>query len=173
MKSSSALEETPAAATQSKPSAPLAAGEGRGCSSAGTASLLSGIDNRKSVADGSVVPEGHSRDHSAADDSLALVPYASRDQQTAGPTKPLWSKREIVKQERVVQYTTVDDQGTIQELCERDVTQTEVGCMSVRTTVSSFCIKFLGTHSPLSYVVCSDDCYDESLDFAHGVPRYG
>lgn len=30
------------------------------------------------------------------------------------PTKPLWRKREIVRQERTVQYTTVDADGALQ-----------------------------------------------------------
>lgn len=31
-----------------------------------------------------------------------------------GPTKPLWRKREVVRQERTVQYTTVDQEGNSQ-----------------------------------------------------------
>ncbi len=32
----------------------------------------------------------------------------------SGPNKPLWKKREIIRQERTVQYTTVDINGALQ-----------------------------------------------------------
>ena len=59
----------------------------------------------------------------AAPDGLALVPAGSRaldfidvdrPKMKRGPSKPLWRKREIVRQERTVQYTTVDSNGALQ-----------------------------------------------------------
>jgi hypothetical protein len=41
-------------------------------------------------------------------------------------SKPLWKKREVVRQERLVEYTTIDADGEMQELCEREVSETEV-----------------------------------------------
>eukprot|EP01041_Mallomonas_annulata_P007987 gene7987-16342_t len=50
------------------------------------------------------------------------------------PTRPLWRKREVVRQERTVHYTTLDAQGVVQELVEKETTQTEVLHMECRET---------------------------------------
>ena len=43
-----------------------------------------------------------------------------------GPHRPLWRKRETFLQERIVQYTTVDAEGGVQELVETERSSTEV-----------------------------------------------
>lgn len=50
------------------------------------------------------------------------------------PGKPLWRKREVVKSERIVHYTTVDATGLLQELIESECTETEVLHMECRET---------------------------------------
>eukprot|EP01042_Synura_sphagnicola_P002427 gene2427-2914_t len=50
------------------------------------------------------------------------------------PGKPLWRKREVVRQERTVHYTIVDAEGVLQELVEKEVSQTEVLHMECRET---------------------------------------
>lgn len=48
--------------------------------------------------------------------------------------KQLWRKREVVRQEKSVHYTTVDENGELQELVEKETTQTEVLHMECRET---------------------------------------
>jgi hypothetical protein len=45
--------------------------------------------------------------------------------------KPLWRKREVVRQERSTFYTTIDANGEQQELVEKETTQSEVLHMEV------------------------------------------
>ena len=46
----------------------------------------------------------------------------------------VWRKREVVKQERTIHYTTVDDDGQLQELVETETSQREVLHMESRDT---------------------------------------
>ena len=51
--------------------------------------------------------------------SYAIISKSNSNNQLDGngnndPIKPLWKKREILKQERIVYYTTLDAQGTVQ-----------------------------------------------------------
>jgi len=46
----------------------------------------------------------------------------------------IWQKREVVTQERTVHYTTIDDDGVLQELIEKETSQTEVLHMESRDT---------------------------------------
>jgi len=48
--------------------------------------------------------------------------------------RPLWRKREVVRNEKTVHYTTMDEDGALQELCEKETTQTEVLHMECRET---------------------------------------
>lgn len=48
--------------------------------------------------------------------------------------KQLWRKREVTRQERTVHYTTVDEAGEMQELVEKETTQTEILHMECRDT---------------------------------------
>jgi len=48
--------------------------------------------------------------------------------------RPLWRKRETVVHERIVQYTTVDADGTIQELVESERSQNEVVHLECKET---------------------------------------
>lgn len=48
--------------------------------------------------------------------------------------RQLWKKKEIVRQERTVEYTTVDENGEIQELIESEVHQKEIVHMECRDT---------------------------------------
>mmetsp|Transcript_26619 Transcript_26619/g.34974 ORF Transcript_26619/g.34974 Transcript_26619/m.34974 type:complete len:684 (+) Transcript_26619:96-2147(+) len=49
-------------------------------------------------------------------------------------SRPVWQKREIVLQERIVIYTTVDEEGNHQELVESEKSQTEVLHMECKDT---------------------------------------
>ncbi|CAM9903546.1 unnamed protein product, partial [Ectocarpus fasciculatus] len=51
-----------------------------------------------------------------------------------GPGKPVWRKRETLIQERIVQYTTLDEEGAVQELFETEKSQTEVLHMECKRT---------------------------------------
>ena len=46
--------------------------------------------------------------------AVALDNKSAYRNPNSGPTKPLWRKREVVKQERTVEYTTVDADGVTQ-----------------------------------------------------------
>lgn len=89
-----------------------------------------------------------SRNSSKSDllkDQQSMVPFQPRDialsskdayrQPFQEYTKQnMWKKREIVKQERIVEYTTVDDNGEVQELVENEIHQSEILHMEVRET---------------------------------------
>lgn len=51
-----------------------------------------------------------------------------------GAVKPLWKKREVMKQERTIHYTTMDAAGVVQELIEKETSETEVLHMECRET---------------------------------------
>merc|ERR1711871_1664536 len=65
-------------------------------------------------------------------DKYALI-MKERDGSIA-PPKPLWRKREVVRQEKSVYYTTVDVDGVTQELMEKETTQTEILHMECKET---------------------------------------
>ena len=48
--------------------------------------------------------------------------------------KPLWKKKETTKMERVVEYTTIDADGVLQELVEHEVQETETLHMECKET---------------------------------------
>lgn len=50
--------------------------------------------------------------------SVVLHPSRSASKLAAAPTLPLWRKRETVRQERTVHYTTIDANGE-QQVCTR------------------------------------------------------
>ncbi|CAM9242111.1 unnamed protein product, partial [Discosporangium mesarthrocarpum] len=52
----------------------------------------------------------------------------------ASPSQPVWRKKETLTQERVVQYTTLDETGQMQELCETEKSQTIVLHMECKDT---------------------------------------
>lgn len=64
---------------------------------------------------------------------MIVDPRSSR-QASSDSGKQVWRKREVVRQERTIHYTTMDDQGALQELVEKEVTQTEVLHMECRDT---------------------------------------
>jgi len=70
--------------------------------------------------------------------SLSLTVHASArsSSQVASSAEPraLWRKREVVRQEKTTHYTTMDADGQLQELVERETTQTEVLHMECRET---------------------------------------
>ena len=96
--------------------------------------------------------------NASASESRDLVVRANSGKLGSGPTKPLWRKREVVRQERTVQYTTVDADGELQvcslvfffyrfstdlihlllglfqELCEKEISETEIVHMECRET---------------------------------------
>jgi hypothetical protein len=51
-----------------------------------------------------------------------------------GPSRPLWRKRETIIHERIVQYTTVDADGTTQELVESEKSQNEIVHLECKET---------------------------------------
>ncbi|CAM9921906.1 unnamed protein product, partial [Choristocarpus tenellus] len=52
----------------------------------------------------------------------------------ARPIRPVWRKKETLIQERIVQYTTLDESGQMQELYETEKSQTEVLHMECKLT---------------------------------------
>ncbi len=60
--------------------------------------------------------------------------YVKSSQLAAISGKALWRKREVVRQEKSVHYTTIDEDGGYQELVEKETTQTEVLHMECRET---------------------------------------
>lgn len=85
------------------------------------------------------------RDDRSSSDSVALTVHSSQimqkpisrgfpSQDTLDKKQQVWRKQEVVRQERTVHYTTVDDTGTLQELVEKEITQTEILHMECRDT---------------------------------------
>eukprot|EP01038_Epipyxis_sp_PR26KG_P006865 gene6865-9401_t len=68
-------------------------------------------------------------------ESLTMIIHPSRSRDdVSNPQQPLWRKREIVKHERTVLYTTVDPEGGTQELVEKEITESEILHMENRAT---------------------------------------
>lgn len=68
-------------------------------------------------------------------DKLVPLNGSSRETLKHNPSgKPLWRKREVVRQERSVYYTTIGADGVQQELMEKETTQTEVLHMECKET---------------------------------------
>ena len=68
----------------------------------------------------------------ASTDKYAVV--VKENGSSVAPPKPLWRKREVVRQEKAVYYTTVDGDGVTQELMEKETTQTEILHMECKET---------------------------------------
>lgn len=70
--------------------------------------------------------------------TIIVAPRKGKPGDHKGPVphngKQLWRKREIVRQERTIHYTTIDESGETQELIEKETTQTEVLHMECRET---------------------------------------
>jgi hypothetical protein len=67
--------------------------------------------------------------------TIALnVHDAHRRPKQASDGKQLWKKREIIKQEKTVEYTTIDETGKVQELVECEIHQTEILHMECKDT---------------------------------------
>ena len=65
---------------------------------------------------------------------LDLVRASSDDGGLQRSNSSVWRKREVVKQERNVYYTTVDEDGNLQELVETETSQKEILHMESRDT---------------------------------------
>lgn len=65
---------------------------------------------------------------------IIIRPGNKSNDQVTTSAKPLWRKREVVRQERTIHYTTLDDEGGLQELVEKETTQTEVLHMECKET---------------------------------------
>lgn len=67
-----------------------------------------------------------------------VISFTRKDVHRVPPTgyegKQMWRKRETVKQERTVEYTTIDENGESQELVESEIQQTEILHMECRET---------------------------------------
>ena len=66
--------------------------------------------------------------------STALAVHRRGRKLLAHRGRAVWRKREIVTQERVVQYTTVNEEGYVQELVETERNQTEVVHLEAKDT---------------------------------------
>lgn len=84
-------------------------------------------------------------DAGIAEDTTTIIVHPSRragpngtgttlEPFSPGKATPLWRKREVVRHERTVHYTTVEPDGSQQELVEKETTQTEVLHMESRET---------------------------------------
>uniref|UniRef100_A0A6U4FDE0 Uncharacterized protein n=1 Tax=Phaeomonas parva TaxID=124430 RepID=A0A6U4FDE0_9STRA len=58
--------------------------------------------------------------------SMTVYDRRSRLARVNSNGRSLWRKREVVTQERVVHYTTIDEEGYVQELVETEKNQTEI-----------------------------------------------
>ncbi len=65
---------------------------------------------------------------------VVLHPNANNPMFRSSIASSVWRKREVVKHERQVYYTTVDAEGQLQELVEKETSQTEVLHMESRET---------------------------------------
>lgn len=77
----------------------------------------------------------------------------------------VWRKRELVRQERTVQYTTIDANGTLQELVEKETSETEVLHMESRET-GEF------AHRETTVYEQRETFNDEVVGEQHGVEEY-
>jgi len=66
--------------------------------------------------------------------SLDLILSKNAESLSRNSSGNVWQKREVVTQERTVHYTTIDDDGVLQELIEKETSQTEVLHMESRDT---------------------------------------
>jgi len=82
--------------------------------------------------------EGDEGGIEVVDDTYTVIVHPSRSANklsaSDSPAKPLWRKRETVRQERTVHYTTIDASGEQQELIEKETTQSEVLHMECKET---------------------------------------
>lgn len=104
-------------------------------SSASNPSLTSDLDSRNNddecdyiVDDGDLTTDG------AMSNGLSVVTLNGKVRVGGGVIRPLWRKREVVRQERTVHYTTVDADGALQELVEKETSQTEILHMECKDT---------------------------------------
>jgi hypothetical protein len=65
---------------------------------------------------------------------VIVHPNATDHNSMSFSSNSVWRKREVVKQEREVYYTTVDASGQLQELVEKETSETEVLHMESRDT---------------------------------------
>ena len=65
---------------------------------------------------------------------IMLHPDANNPMFRSNSSSSVWRKREVVKHERQVYYTTVDAEGQLQELVEKETSETEVLHMESRET---------------------------------------
>lgn len=77
----------------------------------------------------------------------------------------VWRKRELVRQERTVQYTTIDVNGTLQELVEKETSETEILHMESRET-GEF------AHRETTVYEQRETFNDEVVGEQHGVEEY-
>ena len=85
-------------------------------------------DNEGASSEGSRAPL--SRQSSSLDLILSQNPVLLQRVNSSN----VWQKREVVTQERTVHYTTIDADGVLQELIEKETSQTEVLHMESRDT---------------------------------------
>lgn len=91
------------------------------------------------------------RSNNQEDDRSSLeVIIRPNDGKTNPPIgdKQLWRKREVIRHEKSVYYTTFDGEGGQQELVEKETTQTEVLHMECRNT-GEFAHKEVTTYEQL------------------------
>ena len=96
------------------------------------------------------------------DTAVVLHP---RDACRSSPSSSVWRKRELVRQERTVQYTTIDANGMLQELVEKETSETEVLHMESRET-GEF------AHRETTVYEQRETFNDEVVGEQHGVEEY-
>lgn len=74
--------------------------------------------------------------------TVALDNKSSYRNPNSGPTRPLWRKREVVKQERTVEYTTIDANGVTQVLRVNSKFPALCVCITCRCYVIFYTIVF-------------------------------
>ena len=77
---------------------------------------------------------GSKGDTAFGSQDLMLHPNANNPMFRSSSSSSVWRKREVVKHERQTYYTTVDADGKLQELVEKETSQTEVLHMESRDT---------------------------------------
>lgn len=103
-------------------------------SSASNPSLTSDIDIRSNDDECDYIVDDGDPVDVALSNGLSVVTLNGKVRVGAGVIRPLWRKREVVRQERTVHYTTVDADGALQELVEKETSQTEILHMECKDT---------------------------------------
>ncbi|ETW09795.1 hypothetical protein H310_00274 [Aphanomyces invadans] len=101
------------------------------------------------------------------ENQLALLTTLTKQQATGGApvlTPGLWKKREITIQERIVEYTKIDDQGNPQHLIEKEKHQHEI--IHMESTTGEF------AHREITYFEQSEELNKEIVHLDSGKEEF-